>query len=279
MWRPWHYIGRTVAGITFCWFSFFARSGVWKNCLGRQFGIWCFCSGGRLGMPSGYACPCCAFRGLRPWSSYAGTLALQKASFCNWEGWMLRPWPLHSMCCCRAHFWFFLPRNGRRKKASHRKWTCAIWGLETWFQGFLKNLRPTIWPQQKISSHRKGNENLGHGFPCFVDCENWEEQLSNFWRTTKNESIVLFFCFQKVAQLRPCFFRCTGSFQALASPYQAAAGHQKIQPQEMRIGGLGLRNCFREFSGTCVPLSGRSRPPKNPATGNENLGLGLAKLF
>ena len=46
MWRPWHCIGRIVAGITFCWFSFFARSGVWKNCLGRQFGIWCFCSGG-----------------------------------------------------------------------------------------------------------------------------------------------------------------------------------------------------------------------------------------
>ena len=46
------------------------------------------------------------------------------------------------------------------------------------------------------------------------------------------------------------------------SHYLAATGHQKIQPQEMRIWGLGLRNCFREFSGTCVPLSGRSRPPK-----------------
>ena len=31
----------------------------------------------------------------------------------------------------------------------------------------------------------------------------------------------------------------------------------------MRIWGLGLG-----VSGTCVPLSGRSRPPKNPATGN-----------
>ena len=51
-------------------------------------------------------------------------------------------------------------------------------------------------------------------------------------------------------------------FQGLVSHYLAATGHQKIQPQEMRIWGLGLRNCFREFSGTCVPLSGRSRPPK-----------------
>ena len=67
-----------------------------------------------------------------------------------------------------------------------------------------------------------------------------------------------------------------GSFQALAFPYLAAAGRQKIQPQEMRIRGLGLRNCFREFSGTCAPLSGRNGPPKNPATGNENLSL--AKL-
>ena len=70
-----------------------------------------------------------------------------------------------------------------------------------------------------------------------------------------------------------------GSFQALASHYLAATGHQKIQPQEMRIWGLGLRTCFREFSGTCVPLSGRSRPPKNPATGNENPGLGLRNCF
>ena len=59
----------------------------------------------------------------------------------------------------------------------------------------------------------------------------------------------------------------------------AATGRQKIQPQEMRIWGLGLQNCFREFPGTCVLLSGRNGPPKNPATGNENLGLGLAKLF
>ena len=43
----------------------------------------------------------------RPWSSYAGMLALQEAAFYNWEGWMLRPWPLHSMCCCRNHFLLF----------------------------------------------------------------------------------------------------------------------------------------------------------------------------
>ena len=68
-------------------------------------------------------------------------------------------------------------------------------------------------------------------------------------------------------------------FQGLVSHYLAETGHQKIQPQEMRIWGFGLLNYFKEFSGACVPLSGRSRPPKNPAAGNENLGLGLAKLF
>ena len=42
------YIGRTVAGITFCWFFIFLpRGGVSKNCLGRQFGIWCRSSGGK----------------------------------------------------------------------------------------------------------------------------------------------------------------------------------------------------------------------------------------
>ena len=61
--------------------------------------------------------------------------------------------------------------------------------------------------------------------------------------------------------------------QGLVPPYLAAAGRQTNQPQEMRIWGLGWRNCSREFSGTCAPLSGRSRPPKNPATGNENLSL------
>ena len=91
--------------------------------------------------------------------------------------------------------------------------------------------------------------------------------------------LFFFYCFQKVAQLLSCFFQCTGSFQAFASSYQAAAGHQKIQPQEMRIWGLGLRNCFREFSGACALLSGRSRPPKNPDTENENLGLGLRNCF
>ena len=112
------------------------------------------------------------------------------------------------------------------------------------------------------------------------------------------KSIVLFLLLSKSCSVAPLFFQCTGapylcyriwglglrncfigSFQAFASPYLAAAGHQKIQQQEMRIWGLGLRNCFREFPGTCAPLSGRSRPPKKPAAGNENLGLGLAKLF
>ena len=52
---------------------------------------------------------------------------------------------------------------------------------------------------------------------------------------------------------------------------------KNIQAQEMRI--WTLRICFREVSETCVPLSGRNRPTKNLATGNENLGLGLANLF
>ena len=41
--------------------------------------------------------------------------------------------------------------------------------------------------------------------------------------------------------------------QGLVSPYLAAAGRQTNQPQEMRIWGLGWRNCSREFSGTCAP--------------------------
>ena len=87
------YIGRAVAGISFLVCIFWPRSGVSKSCLGRQFGVWCRSSG-------------LCFRGLRPWNSYAGTLALQEAAFYNWEGWMLRPWPVRSMCCCRIFFVF-----------------------------------------------------------------------------------------------------------------------------------------------------------------------------
>ena len=95
-------------------------------------------------------------------------------------------------------------------------------GIAILFQGVFRRLRPLIWPQP-------ATKKSSH--------RKWE---SGAW----TGEIVL------------------GSFQALVPPYLAAAGHQKIQPQEMRIWGLGLRNCFREFSGTGVPLSGRSWPQK-----------------
>ena len=61
------YIGRIVAGIIFCWFSFFRPQ--WRleefYVDNLVFGA-AAAVGSRLGMPSGYACPCCAFRGLRP---------------------------------------------------------------------------------------------------------------------------------------------------------------------------------------------------------------------
>ena len=161
-------------------------------------------------------------------------------------------------------FHSFLPRNGHRE-SSHRKWTCAIWGLGNWFQGFLKGLCPTVWPQQKYPG--AGNENVGFRAVKGLCPTIWRQ------RATKKSSHRKWEFGAWVCEI------VLGSFQALASHYLAATGHQKIQPQEMRIWGLGLRTCFREFSGACVPLSGRSRPPKNPATGNENPGLGLAKLF
>ena len=149
---------------------------------------------------------------------------------------MLRPWPVRSMCCCRNHFLLFFIFFGHvmataKIQPQEMNLTSAIWGLANWFQGFLKDTRPTIWPQQK---NIQAQEMKMWGF----EPENWS--------------------------------------QGLVSPYLAAAGRQTNQPQEMRIWGLGWRNCSREFSGTCAPLSGRSRPPKNPATGNENLSL--AKL-
>ena len=41
--------------------------------------------------------------------------------------------------------------------------------------------------------------------------------------------------------------------QGLVSPYLAAAGRQTNQPQEMRIWGLGWRNCSRDFQALVPP--------------------------
>ena len=112
-------------------------------------------------------------------------------------------------------------------------------GLAILFQGVFRHLRPLIWPQPATKKSSR---------------RKWE---SGAWAG----EIVL------------------GSFQALVPPYLAAAGHQKIQPQEMRIWGLALRNCCREFSGTCAPVSGRSRPPKIQPEEMRIWGLGLRNCF
>ena len=66
----------------------------------------------------------------------------------------------------------------------------------------------------------------------------------------------------------------SGIFKGHASHYLAAT---KKYPGT-RNENVGFR-AGKLVSRACVPLSGRSRPPNKPATGNENLGLGLAKLF
>ena len=204
----------------------------------------------------------------------------------------MRIWGLGWRNCSREFSGTCAPLSGQpaTKKSSHRKW-------ESEPGKTFRDSHRDIFHYLGLQAEELWAK-IWHGFPCFVDCENWEEQLSNFWRTTKKWTHCSFFiAIKKLLSCSPKFFNVegpvtfvpecgawacnivSGSFQALASPYLAAAGHQKIQPQEMRIWGLGWRNCSREFSGTCAPLSGRSRPPKNPATGNENLGLGLAKLL
>ena len=103
---------------------------------------------------------------------------------------MLRPWPLHSMCCCRYLFFVvfhsFWPRNGHREIQPQEMNVCDLgfgqlvlgifkglvshcvaatkisaqemkmWGFEpeTWFQGLVSHY---LWPQRaaKKSSHRK----------------------------------------------------------------------------------------------------------------------------
>ena len=68
-------------------------------------------------------------------------------------------------------------------------------------------------------------------------------------------------------------------FQGLMSHSVAATGRQKIQPEKIRIWGLGLQNCFREFPGTCVLLSGRHGPPNIQPQKMRIWGLGWQNCF
>ena len=132
-----------------------------------------------------------------------------------------------------------------------------------------------IWAWQNFPRFPQGHFSLsgpsGRGtvsknlvrIPLFCRLRKLRGATEQLLKDNKKKSIVLFFiAFRKLLSCSPYFFNVQGPFY-LCSPYLAAASHQKIQPQEMRIWGLGWQNSFREFSGTCVPLSGRSRPPKN----------------
>ena len=96
---------------------------------------------------------------------------------CNHETLMLGHWPskrprftterveccdhgLYVVCgvagiifCCSSFFW---PRNGQRKNPAkgNELLRFGVWQIG-FSQGFLKDLRPTIWPQQKISRRKK----------------------------------------------------------------------------------------------------------------------------
>ena len=99
------------------------------------------------------------------------------------------------------------------KKSSHRRWESGAWAGKIVLRSFQGLASPYLAAAgHQKSSHRKWEPEpaktfrdsrrgifhylglqaeelwakIRHGFPCFVDCENWEEQLSNFWRTTKN---------------------------------------------------------------------------------------------
>ena len=65
----------------------------------------------------------------------------------------------------------------------------------------------------------------------------------------------------------------SGIFKRLASQYLAAT--KNIQAEEMKMWGFEPETWFQGLVSHYLAATGR----KNPATGNENLGLGFAKLF
>ena len=118
-------------------------------------------------------------------------------------------------------------------------------GLEHCFHGFLKDLRPTVWPQEMKM----------WGF----EPQNWFQGLvSHYLAATGHQKIQPQEMRIWGLGLRNCFREFSGT----CVPLSGRSRPPKIQPEEMRIWGFGRQNCFREFAGTCVPLPGRSRPPK-----------------
>ena len=137
---------------------------------------------------------------------------------------MLRPWPVCSMCCCRNHFLLFFIFFGHvmaTAKIQPQEMNFCDLGFGKLVLGIFKgHASHYLAATKKYPGTR--NENVGFRAGKLVSraCV----PLSGHSRppnkpATGNENgeIVL------------------GSFQALVPPYLAAAGHQKIQPQEMRI--------------------------------------------
>ena len=142
------------------------------------------------------------------------------------------------------------------KKSSHRKWESAAWAgkiVLSCFQGLASPYLAAAGHQK--SSRRKWESEPGktfrdsrrdifhylglqaeelwakiwHGFPFFVDCENWEEQLSNFWRTTKNESVVLFLLLLESCSFAPLIFSMCGGFALVTLSKVRARSWKKKQ--------------------------------------------------
>ena len=203
-------------------------------------------------MPSGYACSCCAFRVLRPWSSYAGTLASKRPHF-----------TIERVACCDrgvyigrtvagitfCWFFIFLPRGGVSKNCLGRQfgiWCRSSGGKQTWY---AEGLCSSVLCFSRVATMKILCWDVGPPRGRILQLRGLNVATMAF-----TQYVLLQESFFVVLH----FYFCHGMATA------------EIQPQEMRIWGLGWRNCSREFSGTWAPLFGRSRPPKNPSTGNEN---------
>ena len=178
----------------------------------------------------------------------------------------MRIWGLGWQNCFKLFSGTCVPLSGRSRPPKIQPQEMRIWAWQNFPrfpQGHFSLQAEELWAK------------IWHGFPFFVDCENWEEQLSNFWRTTKNESVVLFFLLLESCSFAPLIFSMYGGFALVTLSKSRSVSERRNSCFQDRA----VSSAFYEFSGARVPLSGRSRPPKNPATGKGNLRLGLAKLF
>ena len=141
-------------------FHFLPRGGVSKNCLGRQFGIWCRSSGGKQtwyaeGLCSSVLC----FSRVATMKLLCWDVGPPRGRILQLRGLNVATMAYTQYVLLQESFFvvlhFYFCHGMATAKIQPQEMNLCDLGFGHLVSGILKDLRPTIWPQQKISRHKK----------------------------------------------------------------------------------------------------------------------------